>query len=394
MSPHSGTVIVGGGQAAATCAEQLRRRGYEGDITIVCAEPVAPYRRPPLSKEYLKDISTDAANLLIKKPEWYAENRIRLLTDTCCIAIDTGGKTVSLESQGASSSLNYTSLVVATGSSNRKLPVAHPADASIASLRTIADAEEIRQMVGKGGRFVMLGGGYIGLEVASAVASQTTPVTVVELAERILQRVSSQQLASYITHQFRKRGVAVESSTCVTEIKDSASHLELLTDGEMQLSFFASHIVYGVGVAANDALAAEAGIACDGGVLIDRACKTSLADVYAIGDCAMHRDHLYAGRHRLESVPNAIETGTIAAAAITGSDIPEQTVPWFWSDQFDFKVQLLGLLKEGAQSDPEKIDLNEDSLALRHSLGGKLIAAEMVNASRQFLDLKRNWQTP
>ena len=389
VSADQVVVILGGGQGALSCAEELRKRGHTGSITIVCGEKTPPYRRPPLSKECLKDPEFDSAKLLLKKESWYEESGVRLLLETSAVALDRDAKTVSLVgADDQRSELPYDKLVIATGASARQLPIPYPERGAVATLRTIEDVERIKQTQADSQRCVILGGGYIGLEVAASLSSTGKEVIVLELAPRILQRVSSPTMSSYITHQFRKRGISIDCEVQVNQIKDSASFLELVTAGDAGLSYFANHVVYGVGIDANDQLAASAGIECDRGVLIDRACQTSADDIYAIGDVARHRDHKFEGECRLESVPNAMETGRIAAAAITGTSIPEQEVPWFWSDQFDMKIQLLGTGMTHEENASPNIDLDADSLFLKHDNRGRM-SVEAVNASRQFLDTRR-----
>ena len=379
----AGTVIIGAGQAAAQCAASLRRAGYDAPITMVGEESHPPYQRPPLSKAYLLGES-GADHLWLQTPETWAGQRVELRLRVRAEAIDRSAKTVQL-SDG--SRLSYASLVLATGARVRPLPVKGADHAKVRYLRTLDDVDALRADFEPGKRIAVIGGGYIGLEAASAAKKLGADVVVIEAQERLLARVAAPALSAFYLDAHQKRGVEVRLSAQVEAIKTGLmGGLKgvRLAGGE---TVQADSILVGIGVLPNLELAAEAGLATGNGIGVDAECRTSDPDIFAIGDCAFQHHWLYERELRLESVPNAIEQGKHAAAAIAGGKPPRHEPPWFWSDQFDLKLQSAGLVFGGEMTVTRK-EAGEDRIAFFHFTDGVLTAADAVNDPPAFMAAK------
>jgi 3-phenylpropionate/trans-cinnamate dioxygenase ferredoxin reductase subunit len=330
-------IIVGAGQAGAALAAKLRALGYAGALAMIGEEPVLPYQRPPLSKKY---VSGELAfeRLLIRPPGWYGEQRIDMRPNLAVTALSSVDRTIAL-SDG--SSLRYAKLALTTGSRPRRLPTEIGGDlAGVFTVRTVADADAIAPMLSAGKRLLVIGGGYIGLEAASVAAAKGLQVTIIEMADRILQRVAAPPTSDYFRNLHRRHGVAVRESTGLDRLIGQEGRVTgvRLKDGTLLEADLA---IVGIGINPNDDLARAAGLAVENGIVVDRQCRTSDPNVYAAGDCA---NFPWRGaRTRLESVQNAIDQAEHAAAAMLGADADYDPVPWFWSDQYDVKLQIAGL---------------------------------------------------
>ncbi|MEO0363038.1 MAG: FAD-dependent oxidoreductase, partial [Pseudomonadota bacterium] len=332
-------IIVGAGQAGASLAAKLRALGHEGPITLIGEEPAPPYQRPPLSKKYLLG-EMEEARLQLRPPEFYEDEKIELLTGVAATALDPAAKTVTL-SDGTTR--RYDKLALTTGSRPRRLPASIGGDLpGVFTVRDLADVDAMAPAFREGARVLIVGGGYIGLEAAAVAAAKGLRVTVVEAAERILRRVAAPATSDFFRALHESHGVEIREGAAVARLVGSASvEAAELADGErLEVDF----VVVGVGVQPNQELAAEAGLAVDetlGGIAVDAAGRTSNADVFAAGDCASFP---YEGRRvRLESVQNAIDQAEAAAAAMLGEALSYAPTPWFWSDQYDVKLQIAGL---------------------------------------------------
>jgi 3-phenylpropionate/trans-cinnamate dioxygenase ferredoxin reductase subunit len=328
-------IVIGAGQAGASCVARLRAGGYAGDITLIGAEPVIPYQRPPLSKAYLMG-ETTLERLFLRPPSFYVENRIDLRTGTRVEVIDTGARTVTIGEE----TLHYDDLVLATGSVPRRLPAAVGGDLeNLFVVRDLRDADAMAAQFRPGARVLIIGGGYIGLEAAAVAAKQGLKVTLVEMADRILQRVAAPQTSDYFRDLHRAHGVDLREGVGLERLTgDGRVTGALLTDGSrLDLDF----AILGVGIEPSVDLARAAGVALDNGIATDAQGHTSAPHVWAAGDCASFP---WRGtRIRLESVPHAIDQAELVADNILGASKEYVAKPWFWSDQYDVKLQIAGL---------------------------------------------------
>lgn len=331
-------VIVGAGHAGGSAAAFLRQFGWTGEITLIGAEPVLPYQRPPLSKAWIKSQSK-LADLELRPADFYQSNGIDVRLATTVTSINRAAQTVTLD---RGEPLGYTRLILATGSKLRPLPVPGMDQAPILELRTLADADRIKDTLKPGCRLVIVGGGYVGLEVAASARALGAEVTVIEREPRLLARVASTALSDYVTSYHRSKGVGIELAASVAAIAGVGGRVTgvRLSDGR---TFDADAVLVGIGATGHDALAKEAGLVCSDGIKVDAAARTSDPHIYAIGDCANRLMTTYWRDVRLESVPNAVEQAKQAASDICGKPVPLAEVPWFWSDQFDMRLQMAGL---------------------------------------------------
>jgi 3-phenylpropionate/trans-cinnamate dioxygenase ferredoxin reductase subunit len=378
-----GIVIVGAGQAGVQAAEALRAGGYDGPVTMLGDEPHGPYHRPPLSKAWLAG-EMDAAQLVLRAPEVLARKGIALRTGVAVRRIDRAARTVELDD---GSRLPWTGLVLATGATPRRLAVPGANAAGVLPLRSRADAsavaERMAACVAQDRPVVVIGGGFIGLEVAATARKKGARVTVLEAAPRLLGRVLAPVLTDWYARLHRARGVDLRLEARVAAITSDAGGVTsvVLADGTV---LPAGLVVVGIGVDANDALAREAGLACERGIVVDASARTSDPAIVAAGDCTVRR--LPDGRLlRLESVQNATEQGKSAAAALLGQQRPFTATPWFWSDQYDSKLQMAGL-SEGADAWAVRGDMDGDGgFSVFHFRDGRLLAVDSVNAARDHL---------
>ena len=376
-------VIIGGGQAAAQAIASLRQGGFEGDITLIGEEPALPYQRPPLSKAYMKG-EFEEARLYFRPAAWYKDQNVALMLGRRAAAIDREAKRVAIADGG---DVDYEKLIIATGARPRALPAPGADLKGVHDLRTLVDVERIRPNMVSGRNIVVVGAGYIGLE-AAAVARQTgLNVTVLEMAERVLARVTSPVMSEFYQNAHEAAGVAIRTGARLASFRGEGGKLAaaVLEDGEEIPSDLA---LIGIGILPNEELAREAGLACDDGIVVDEDARTSDPDVFAAGDCARRPLVHYGRAGRLESVHNAIEQGKLAAAAICGAPRPKEEAPWFWSDQYDLKLQIAGL--SGGYDDLiVRGDREARKFAVFYYKDGALIAVDAVNAPPDFMMAKR-----
>lgn len=380
-------LIIGAGQAAVQTAEALRAGGCVAPITLLGDEPHGPYHRPPLSKAWLAG-EMDAAQLVMRAPDMLARKHIELRTGTKVSAIDRRAKTVTL-ADGAT--LPYGQLVLATGATPRALPLPGADAHGVLALRNRDDASVIAARMAVCSErqlpVVVIGGGFIGLEVAATARKKGLAVTVLEAAPRLLGRVLAPVLSDWYAQLHRSHGVQLVLGAQITAIEQDASHTVSgvrLADGSVHA---AGLVVVGIGVNPNDEVARAAGLACERGILVDACGRTSDPDIVAAGDCTARR--LPDGSLlRLESVNNATEQGKSAAAALLGQERPFAGTPWFWSDQYDKKLQMAGL-SMGADRWAVRGDMAGGSFTVYHYQGDRLIAADSVNASKDHLLVRK-----
>ena len=375
----SHVIVVGAGQAGASCVAKLRNGGFEGTITLIGAEPAAPYQRPPLSKAYL--LGEMALERLFLRPEsFYAENGITLRTSTEIEAIDTAAQTVTAGGEV----LPYDHLVLTTGSNPRRLPAAIGGDLqNVFTVRDLADADAMAPHFVQGKRALIVGGGYIGLEAAAVAAKSGVKVTLVEMADRILQRVAAPDTSDYFRALHQSHGVDLREGVGLDRLTGKgAVSGAVLTDGtELDVDF----VIVGVGIAPATALAEAAGIEIDNGIKTDARGATSAPNVWAAGDCASFP--YQGGRIRLESVPNAIDQAECVAENIMGAGKDYAAKPWFWSDQYDVKLQIAGL---NTGYDTVVARRGEGQTAsFWYYAGDRLLAVDAMNDPRAYMIGKR-----
>ncbi len=380
-------LIIGAGQAGVQTAEALRAGGFEGPITLLGDEPHGPYHRPPLSKAWLAG-EMEAVQLVMRAPEMLARKNIELRTNCQVTAIDRAAKTVTLAD---GSTLPYSGLVLATGSTPRTLPLPGGNAHGVLALRSRDDASAIaarmavcieRQLP-----LVVIGGGFIGLEVAATARKKGLAVTVLEAAPRLLGRVLAPMLSDWYAELHRSHGVQLvlgaQIAEIITDHEGQATGVRM-ADGTL---YPAGLVVVGIGVNANDELARAAGLACERGIVVDACGRTSDPSTVAAGDCTARR--LADGSLlRLESVQNATEQGKSAAAALLGQERPFTATPWFWSDQYDKKLQMAGL-SMGADHWAVRGDIASGSFSVYHFKGDQLLAADSINASKDHLQARK-----
>ncbi len=376
-------VVIGGGQAGAQALQSLRQGGYEGKLTLVADEAALPYQRPPLSKAYMKGEFSEE-RLYFRPEAWYQDQKIEVILSTHATKIDRTAQTVELPHGGQ---IPYDALIIATGSRPRVLPTKGADLAGVHDLRDLSDVERIRPNMISGRRMVIIGAGYIGLEAAAVARQMGLEVTVLEMAPRVLARVTSPVMSEFFETEHRAQGVTILTGARLDHIDgaDGKVTAAVLADGTR---IDADIVLVGIGILPNEELAKDAGIACNNGILVDRDARTSDPRIFAAGDCAS-RPLVHFGRSgRLESVHNAIEQGKLAAAAILGKPRPAEDCPWFWSDQYDLKLQIAGLSQDYdeivVRGDPK-----DRKFAAFYLRNGTLIAVDAVNSPPEFLASKK-----
>jgi len=377
--PESKCVIVGASHAGAQTAMRLRRIGWEGSITLIGDEPRLPYHRPPLSKDYLKGAKS-IGNIQLNPEAAYQKSTIELLLGKRITSIDRGGRKVALSS---GDSLDYDKLVLATGSNPRALPVPGADLEGVFYLRDADDVDGIRRAIKESRKAVVIGGGYIGLEAAASLRSLGLDVVVVEAMERVLQRVTGETVSDFFTRVHREEGVDIRVNTAVTAIcgDKSVSGIET-AEGDF---IDADLVIIGIGIVPNVELAEAAGLVTANGIEVNQFAQTSDHDIYAVGDCTSFVHPRYQRKLRLESVQNANDQAIAAAKSIFGQPEPYDTVPWFWSDQYDVKLQIAGLA-EGADDVIVRGDVGSGrSASLLYLKDSQLLAVDAINSPRDFV---------
>src|ERR1700677_3709260 len=333
-------LILGGGQAGAQAVASLRREGFAGRLVLIGDEPQLPYQRPPLSKQFLAgEMAED--RLFFRHQAYYDQHRVELKLGRRATRIDPAARQVSLAD---GEMLAYDRLMLCTGAKSRPLTFPGAELAGVHYLRGVADVAAMRPGLKAGGRVVIIGGGYIGLETAATARKLGCTVTVLEMADRVMNRVVASSVSEYFAHEHRTQGVKIICNTRVVRL-EGAGRVErvVCADGS---THEADLLVVGVGAVANTELASAAGLHCDNGIVVDEYCRTSDAAIYAAGDCTNHPSMRFEMRVRLESVDNAFEQAKTAALNMLDRAVTHDRVPWFWSDQFDNKLLIVGLSQD------------------------------------------------
>ena len=368
-------VIIGAGQAGAQLAQSLRQGGHAAPVRLICDECHLPYQRPPLSKTFLAEYR-DPAALFLRPESFWRDKDVSFDLGTVVGAVEPDKGRITLTD---GREIPYGTLVFATGTSARTLPVPGIALPGVFLLRKIDDVVQLRPALNDAQRVVIVGGGYIGLEVASVASREGRAVTVLEAEDRVLKRVTGPATSAFYDRYHRERGVDIRLGARLTGIEGEARATGVrLADGER---LPADLVLVATGARANDDLAAAAGLACQDGILVDEFARTAAPGIYAIGDCTRFPSRRYGRRVRLESVQNAIDQAKAAAASILGKPQPYDPVPWFWSDQFDVKLQIAGLT-DGYDAVETIGDPASWKFSVEYRRGGRLIAVDAVNDGR------------
>ncbi len=372
-------VIVGAGQAGAACAAKLRALGFAGEVTLIGEEPAPPYQRPPLSKGYLLG-EMEEERLWLRSADFYADHGITLRLGAKVEAVDTAARVVTVGGEAVA----YDDLVLTTGSVPRRLPAAIGGDlGGVYTVRTLADVDAMRPEFAPGRRLVIVGGGYIGLEAAAVGAKLGLDVTVLEMAPRILQRVAAPETSNHFRTLHSAHGVKILESTGLERLLgDGRVSGVRLSDGR---ELAADFVIAGVGIVPGTALAEAAGIVIDNGIATDAMGRTSAPHVWAAGDCASFP--WKGGRLRLESVGNAIDQAEVVAENILGGSVAYDAKPWFWSDQYDCKLQIAGL-NTGFDRIVTRAGA-EGAVSFWYYRGPDLLAVDAMNDSRAYMVGKR-----
>ncbi|WP_020400711.1 NAD(P)/FAD-dependent oxidoreductase [Kordiimonas gwangyangensis] len=376
-------VIIGGGHAAAQIATSLRMKKFEGEVTLISDEPVVPYQRPPLSKMYLSGEIT-AERLPILREQAYEAAGINLKLGVRATAIDRDGKTVTLADGEV---IGYDKLILALGGRARRLDCKGANLAGIHYVRTMTDTDAMRGEFTSARHVLIVGGGYIGLEVAAVARKAGKHVTVIEAADRILARVVAPEVSEFYTHLHSEEGVNILTGEMVAEIEGTDRASAVITASGKR--FEADMIVAGIGLIPNAELAIAAGLgATEAGISVNEHCQTTAPDIYAVGDVSWFKHTFYGREMRLESVQNAVDQAKVAVEHMMGEDAHYDSLPWFWSDQYGLKLQIAGL-STGYDTLVVRGDPLDRSVAFFYMKDGAIIAADCVGRIAEFMNAKK-----
>ena len=374
-------VIIGAGHAGGMTAISLRQRHYQGSIRLIGEENFLPYQRPALSKGFLAG-KIEKKKLYLKSQDYFDKNNIYITRDCKVIAIDRNKRTILLENQ---KQLGYKKLIIATGSIVKKLKT-NGNETDLYYLRTINDSLKIREKLRKDNNITIVGAGYIGLEIASVAIKKNLQVRILEMKNRVMSRVVSSEVSDFFQNKHQSEGVKFKFNTYITDIEDDGKQKKIIcNDG----SYFNSDaVIVGVGIEPNNELAKISGLKCNNGILVDDNGQTSDPHIFAAGDCCNHPNNIFKQRLRLESVQNAVEQAKSIAGFISHNHKPSQKVPWFWSDQYNIKLQIAGISQDhdnrvirGSPSDGK--------FAVFYQKENRLVAVDAINSPKEFMIGKR-----
>lgn len=374
MSENGETiVVVGAGHAAGQLCASLRSGGFEGEILLIGEEGYLPYQRPPLSKTYLAGELTED-RLLFRPEDFYGKNRISTRLGTRAVSIDRAERSLQLDD---GDTVTYTGLALTTGARVRRLPLPGTDLAGVHYLRNIADVNRIRSGLDAVRDIVVIGGGFIGLEVAAVCSKMGKNVTVLEMQDRLMPRVVSPTVSAFYRQAHERHGVRIVTAAQVSKLAGASGKLagvHCAGGGE----YAAQMAIVGIGVIPNTELAEAAGLQCDNGIVVDESARTTDAAIVAAGDCTYHPNALIGARLRLESVQNALDQAKTAAASLIGKQRPYRQIPWFWSDQYDLKLQMVGI-SAGYDREVVRGELSASQFSVFYFKDSRLIAVDSVN---------------
>jgi len=377
-------LMVGSGHGGAQCAVALRQAGFGGTVAVVGEDPELPYERPPLSKDYLKG-EKSFERILIRAPGFWEERAVTMLRSRRIVSVDPQGKTVT---DAAGAVIGYGALIWAAGGSARRLACSGHDLAGVHAIRSRQDVDQLLAELPDTRRVVVIGGGYIGLEAAAALVKMDKQVVVLEALDRVLARVAGEPLSRFYEAEHRAQGVEIRTGALVECLEEREGRVcgVRLAGGEV---LPADMVIVGIGIVPEVGPLLEAGAAGGNGVRVDAQCRTSLPDVYAIGDCALHvNPYADDAEIRLESVQNANDQANVVARLLTGQDAHYDAVPWFWSNQYDLKLQTVGL-SIGHDTTVLRGDPATRAFSVIYLKQGRVIALDCVNAMRDYVQGKR-----
>jgi 3-phenylpropionate/trans-cinnamate dioxygenase ferredoxin reductase subunit len=381
-APAANIVVVGAGQAGGELVGALRQQGYAGRLQLIGEEAHAPYRRPPLSKAFLAgDVGVDS--LQLKNPAAYEKAQVECRFGVRVAAIDRAARRLQLAGGGT---IAYDRLALTTGGRVRRLALPGADRANVHYVRTIEDVLGLRERFKRGARLVIVGGGFIGLEVAAVAVKRGLQVTVLEALPRVLARVTAPEVSAFYEREHRAHGVDLRTGAGVAALAGAPEVNEVVLDSGERIA--ADLVVVGIGLIANAELAAQAGLGVANGIVVDQFCRTSDPDIVAAGDCTDHDNGFLGRRLRLESVQNALDQGRVAAATLCGKPQPYHVAPWFWSDQYDLKLQMVGV-SQGYERVIVRGDPGARAFSVFYLRGSTLLAVDAINRPQDFLVAKR-----
>ena len=374
-------VIIGAGHAGGMTAISLRQQKYQGSITVIGEEDFLPYQRPALSKGFLAG-EIEEKRLYLKSQDYFDKNNINIIRIHKVVDIDRNNKTILLDNR---EQIEYEKLIIATGSVVNKLNTSSRGT-GLYYLRTIGDSLKIREKLRNKNKITIIGAGYIGLEIASIAIKKNLKVTILELENRVMSRVVSSEVSDFFQNKHQSEGVKFKFNTSVTDIENQGKQKRIIcSDGSVLSTDLA---IIGVGIKPNVELAQSSGLECDNGIIVDDNGQTSDHHIYAVGDCSNHPNNIFKQRLRLESVQNAVEQAKSIAAGIAGNHKPYQEVPWFWSDQYNIKLQIAGISQHHdrrvIRGSPE-----EEKFAVFYQKDKRLIAVDAINSPKEFVTGKK-----
>ncbi len=375
-------IIIGASHAGAQLATSLRKEGWTGRILVLGDEPIQPYHRPPLSKALLMGEKT-ADQIEIFKPAVYEKANVEFRLNVRVEKIDRAGRKLFLQN---GETLSYDKLALCTGARVRKLDIPGAQLKGVHYIRTLADAQAVQADVKPGGKAVIVGGGYIGLETAASLRKLGMEVTVLEMMNRVLERVTAPELSTYYTDLHQRHGVKIVTSAQALELLGSERVQQVVCNENRVLD--ADLVIIGIGVIPNTELAADAGLQIENGVVVDEFAMTSDPDIAAAGDCTFHPNDVLGYKLRLESVPNAMEQAKTAAASLCGLQKAYHALPWFWSDQYNAKLQIAGM-NRGYERVVIRGVPSSDQFVAWYLKGKQVIAADCINSAKEFMQAKK-----
>jgi 3-phenylpropionate/trans-cinnamate dioxygenase ferredoxin reductase component len=378
-----GVVIVGGGQAGFQTAFSLRAEGYEGPITLVGEEPHAPYQRPPLSKAFVLG-KQNLTQILLRPESYYRDHAIRFLAGERAAVIETPEHRVLLASQVP---VPYDTLAIASGARNRTLPIPGSTLEGVCYLRTLPEAIEIKQRIEAAQRIAVIGGGFIGLEIAASARTLGKEVTVIEMLPRLMARVVAPVVSEFFLRAHRSRDVRVLLNARIRQIRGTHGQAReaVLEDDSLHP---ADLFIVGIGIAPNTELAQLAGLAVNNGICVDEFLKTGDRRIHAIGDCAEYPNPFAGSRVRLESVQNAVDQAASVAKSMVGKEAPYRATPWFWSDQFEIRLQMVGL-PTGFDSTAVRGQPEDGKFSVFYFRNGRLCAVDSINRPAEHIAARK-----
>ena len=376
-------IIIGGSHAGGQLAASLRSMGWDGRICLISEENYLPYHHPPLSKEFLSG-EKEKEELLLRKMPFYEKQEIEFWRGKKVVSIEPPEKQIRLDSGEV---LTYDKLVICTGARVRKLDLGDRKPENIYYLRNLEDSLAIRQALSDARKAIVIGAGYIGLEVAASLKEAGLEVTVIEKEDRVMKRVACPELSAFFREEHEKRGIRILCNVEVAEYKGKDRIEQIVCQSGERME--ADILVVGIGVVPNVKLAEDAGLEVADGIVVDEFARTSAPDIFAAGDCTRHPNVRYGYDVRLESVANASDQARIAAGSICGKPKVYDSLPWFWSDQFDLKLQTAGLFEEYDEIVIRKEETDTPNIVVWYLKDGELLAADCVNNPRAFMIAKQ-----